>query len=59
MTNALLLPEHLLDKNATPGESDYLTAQRDGQVRDDCSDYIDKCSMGFFEVMPISHKLRT
>ncbi len=50
MTNALLLPSQVVDREETLGESDYLTAQRDGQIHQDCSGYRGGCPISFFQV---------
>ena len=57
MLNSMLLPSNHLE--AIPyeeGESDYLTAQRNGQFRADCSMYYAQCHTSFFTVSQVCNE---
>ncbi len=53
MANLLLAPAHLIDKlgsMAAASNNEYIRAQSDGRIWNDCSAYTQKCPYSFFEV---------
>ena len=50
--NVLLAPTRMLDSMTSSifDSNEYVRAQRDGRVRDDCSVYRQNCAFSFFEV---------
>ncbi len=55
--NSLLTPSYLIDHlEHLEHPNEYLVAQRDGMVHDDCSAYEARCKLDIFQEIPEFYK---